>query len=65
MKTELFVFYDGSHFIRITKSLKLALVDDIDKAAYWTSKKTAKSWEGPIKYKYPKMKMTPAKLSIK
>jgi hypothetical protein len=60
-----YVYHDGTHYIRVTKELKLKRVSDITKASYWTNEKEAKSWRNKIYFKYPNMVMKPAVLTLK
>ena len=41
------------------------LIDNIDNAAFWTSKKNANSWKKTIEYKYPDAILVEAGLKIK
>jgi hypothetical protein len=60
-----YVYHDGTHFIRVTKQLKLRRVSDITKADYWDSETKAKSWRNHIYLKYPHMVLKPAVLTLK
>ena len=60
-----YVYHDGTHYIRVTKKLKLRRVADISKAAYWTSEAQAKTWRNCIYINYPYMKMKEATLTLK
>ena len=45
---------DTDKFVTInTKNLKIGFTKNIDKAAYWTNKRKAKTWNRAIKYKFP------------
>ncbi len=60
-----YVYHDGTHFIRVTKELKLKRVTDITKAKYWSRESYAKTWRQCIISKYPHMVLKPAVLTLK
>ncbi len=64
MDNQFYLFTDGDKFVRV-KNLKISLVASIDKAAYWTSKKSAKTWERFIIGKYPNLKLVEGRLNLK
>jgi len=46
------------------KTLAIGITSNIQKAAYWTSKKEAKSWEFKIKNKFHTAELKEAELKI-
>ena len=58
-----FLYVVGSKFVTV-KDLKLGLTSNIDKAAYWIDKDKANTWANTINRKYPKAKLTKAKLTL-
>lgn len=57
--------YNGMYIRISSKTLKASTTDDIEKAAYWTDKRNAKSWGSAIKSKYPEAELKEAILTIK
>jgi hypothetical protein len=60
----LYVFHDGEYFATVNDNLEIRRVKDINRANYWTTKKSAKSWERAIKINHPKMEMKQAGLTL-
>jgi|694.fasta_scaffold50880_4 hypothetical protein len=59
-----YLFSDGKNFVRVTKKLKLKSVQDIEKATYWTSLSSAKTWSKYVETNLPQLKLTKAKLTL-
>jgi|APGre2960657423_1045063.scaffolds.fasta_scaffold112209_1 hypothetical protein len=60
----LYVFHDGEYFATVNDNLEIRRVKDINRASYWTEKRTAKSWEKKIKINHPKMELKNAGLTL-
>ena len=46
------------------KMIKVGKTSDMEKAAYWTSERDAKSWDVMIKNKFPNAELKQAKLTL-
>lgn len=44
--------------------IKVGKTSDMDKAAYWTNEREAKSWDVMIKNKFPNAELKQAKLTL-
>ena len=60
-----YLYKRDEKFIKVSKRLEISLIDNIDNAAFWTSKKNANSWKKTIEYKYPDAILVEAGLKIK
>lgn len=63
MRTAFYIFKCGTNYIKISKSLKLSLTKDINKCAYWDSKKSSNTWKKAIEAKYPNVKLVECGIS--
>jgi len=61
-----YIFQTGLYtYITVNpKTLKIGITSNLKKAAYWTSKKSAKSWENLIKKKFENAELKEAELKI-
>ena len=56
-----YIYYDCG-FIRITEQLSIRITHNNKRMSYWTSKRSAKTWESAIKKKFPKAKLIECQL---
>ena len=61
----IYVYSDGTKFIKIDKNMKLSITKDINKASIWFNKKDAISWNKWIISKKQTMELKEASLTLK
>lgn len=60
-----YVIFGTKFFVTVNeKSLKIGLTSNPDKAAFWTSKKTAKTWGAYIKKRFESAELKRATLKV-
>ena len=66
MELYIFKIQAENKYVQVsTKTFKVRRTKNINNASWWFTKSNAKSWEYPIKAKFPSAEMIPVEMSLK